>query len=58
MVLCQISTISPSNPGMGEWGDAIDRCIAIGSVHGTCIWSTTHYCPIDYSNYQCYIPKN
>ena len=29
MVLCQIPTISQSNPGVGEWGDAIDRCIII-----------------------------
>ena len=33
MVLCQIPTISPSNPGggggVGEWGDAIDRCITV-----------------------------
>ena len=29
MVLCQIPTISPSNPGGGGVGDAIDRCITL-----------------------------
>ena len=29
MVLCQIPTISPFNPGDGEVGDPIDRCITL-----------------------------
>ena len=33
MVLCQIPTISPSNPGVGEWGiPLIARCIIIATI--------------------------
>ena len=49
MVLCQIPTISPSNPGVGEWGMSLigallPSCIQLGHAVGVHVQTCTFCC--------------